>query len=306
MKALQYNVPLKAGTTLKLALFSDIHFDSLDCDKATLKKHLDFCLKDGRYILIGGDLFDAILLRDGKRAVNHLMEKGDNQLNIKINEIVEFLRPYKDNILFIGRGNHEESILKYSGVDILELTTQLLNAGSKHQIQYGNYANFLRFNFVNKSNRSLLHYDIFENHGAGGNSPVTKGMIDFNRIAKGTLTDLIWLGHKHNAIADYSDPIMYLDQNGEVKMKNRQCIQTPSYQRGRTVDDHNVNFAERFYSHQALPGFGSIELTPFWTDDKYQLNADVKIIVNPYAKIGELQSYKLKVLQKQRENNLQK
>ena len=306
MKALQYNVPLKAGTTLKLALFSDIHFDSLDCDKATLKKHLDFCLKDGRYILIGGDLFDAILLRDGKRAVNHLMEKGDNQLNIKINEIVEFLRPYKDNILFIGRGNHEESILKYSGVDILELTTQLLNAGSKHQIQYGNYANFLRFNFVNKSNRSLLHYDIFENHGAGGNSPVTKGMIDFNRIAKGTLTDLIWLGHKHNAIADYSDPIMYLDQNGEVKMKNRQCIQTPSYQRGRTVDDHNVNFAERFYSHQALPGFGSIELTPFWTDDKYQLNADVKIIVNPYAKIGELQSYKLKILQKQRENNLQK
>ncbi|MBO4622537.1 MAG: metallophosphoesterase [Bacilli bacterium] len=306
MKALQYNVPLKAGTTLKLALFSDIHFDSPDCDKATLKKHLDFCLKDGRYILIGGDLFDAILLRDGKRAVNHLMEKGDNQLNIKINEIVEFLRPYKDNILFIGRGNHEESILKYSGVDILELTTQLLNAGSKHQIQYGNYANFLRFNFVNKSNRSLLHYDIFENHGAGGNSPVTKGMIDFNRIAKGTLTDLIWLGHKHNAIADYSDPIMYLDQNGEVKMKNRQCIQTPSYQRGRTVDDHNVNFAERFYSHQALPGFGSIELTPFWTDDKYQLNADVKIIVNPYAKIGELQSYKLKVLQKQRENNLQK
>lgn len=306
MKALQYNVPLKAGTTLKLALFSDIHFDSPDCDKTTLKKHLDFCLKDGRYILIGGDLFDAILLRDGKRAVNHLMEKGDNQLNTKINAIVEFLKPYKDIILFIGRGNHEESILKYSGVDILELVTQLLNAGSKHQIQYGNYANFLRFNFVNKSNRSLLHYDIFENHGAGGNSPVTKGMIDFNRIAKGTLTDLIWLGHKHNAIADYSDPIMYLDQNGEVKMKNRQCIQTPSYQKGRTVDDHNVNFAERFYSHQALPGFGSIELTPFWADDKYQLNADVKIIVNPYAKIGELQSYKLKVLQKQRENNLQK
>lgn len=306
MKALQYNVPLKAGTTLKLALFSDIHFDSPDCDKTTLKKHLDFCLKDGRYVLIGGDLFDAILLRDGKRAVNHLMEKGDNQLNTKINTIVEFLKPYKDIILFIGRGNHEESILKYSGVDILELVTQLLNAGNKHQIQYGNYANFLRFNFVNKSNRSLLHYDIFENHGAGGNSPVTKGMIDFNRIAKGTLTDLIWLGHKHNAIADYSDPIMYLDQNGEVKMKNRQCIQTPSYQKGRTVDDHNVNFAERFYSHQALPGFGSIELTPFWADDKYQLNADVKIIVNPYAKIGELQSYKLKVLQKQRENNLQK
>lgn len=306
MKALQYNVPLKAGTTLKLGLFSDIHFDSPDCDKTILKKHLDFCLKDGRYILIGGDLFDAILLRDGKRAVNHLMEKTDNQLNVKINEVVEFLRPYKDNILFIGRGNHEESILKYSGLDVLEMTIQLLNSQSKHQIQLGNYANFIRFNFINNNNRSVLHYDMFQNHGAGGNSPVTKGMIDFNRIMKGTLADLIWIGHKHHAIADFSDPIMYIDQTGEVRMKNRQSIQTPSYQKGRTVDDHNINFAERFYSHQALQGFGSLELTPRSIDGKYQLDTDIRIITNPYAKIGELQSYKLKLMQRQKENNLQK
>ena len=224
MKALQYNVPLKAGTTLKLALFSDLHFDSPDCDKAVLKKHLDFCLKEGRYILIGGDLFDAILLKDQKRAVNHLMENTDNQLNTKINAVVDFLRPYKDNILFIGRGNHEESILKYSGVDILQLTTQLLNAEGKHQIQYGNYANFLRFNFIDNRNKSVLHYDIFENHGAGGAAPQTKGMLDFSRMAKGTLADLIWMGHKHNALADYSDPVMYIDQKGEVRMKNRQFI----------------------------------------------------------------------------------
>ena len=301
MKALQYNVPLKAGTTLKLALFSDIHFDSPDCDKSTLKKHLDFCLRDGRYILIGGDLFDAILLRDSKRAANHLMEKNDNQINIKINEVVDFLTPYKNNILFIGRGNHEESILKYSGIDILELVTQLLNSKDKHKIQYGNYANFLRFNFVDKNNHSKAHYDIFQNHGAGGNAPVTKGIIDFNRIGKGTLADLIWIGHRHNSIIDYSDPIMYIDQNGEVKLKNRQCIQTPSYQKGRTVDDHNINFAERFYSHQALQGFGSVELTPRWLNNKYQIDSDIKIITNPYAKIGELKSYKLKVLQKFKE-----
>lgn len=301
MKAIQYSTPIKAGTTLKLGLFSDIHFDSPDCDKATLKKHLDFCLKDGRYILIGGDLFDAILLRDGKRAVNHLMEKTDNQLNVKINEVVNFLLPYKDNILFIGRGNHEESILKYSGLDVLEMVIQLLNSQGKHQVQLGNYANFLRFNFVNKNNKSVLHYDVFQNHGAGGNAPQTKGMLDFSRIAKGTAADLIWIGHKHNSLVDYSDPIMYVDQFGEVKMKNRQCIQTPSYQKGRTVDDHNINFAERFYSHQALQGFGSLELTPRWYDDKYQLDTDIKIITNPYAKIGELQSYKLKVLQKQKD-----
>ena len=302
MKAVQYNIPLKANNALKLGLFSDIHFDSPDCDKVTLKKHFDYCLKDNRYILIGGDLFDAILLKDQKRAVNHLMEKNDNQLNVKINEIVEFLKPYQHLILFIGRGNHEESILKYNGLDVLQIVTQLLNSKSKHQIQFGNYANFLRFNFLDNRGKSVLHYDIFENHGAGANAPQTKGMLDFSRIAKGTVADLIWIGHKHNAIADYSDPIMYIDRAGEVKMKNRQFLQTPSYQKGRTVNDHNINFAERFYSHQALPGFGSVELIPSIDNGKYTLNSDVRIIVNPNAKVGDLQTYRLKLIERQKQS----
>jgi predicted phosphodiesterase len=302
MKAVQYNIPLKANNALKLGLFSDIHFDSPDCDKVTLKKHFDYCLKDNRYIIIGGDLFDAILLKDQKRAVNHLMEKNDNQLNVKINEIVEFLKPYQHLILFIGRGNHEESILKYNGLDVLQIVTQLLNSKSKHQIQFGNYANFLRFNFLDNRGKSVLHYDIFENHGAGANAPQTKGMLDFSRIAKGTVADLIWIGHKHNAIADYSDPIMYIDRAGEVKMKNRQFLQTPSYQKGRTVNDHNINFAERFYSHQALPGFGSVELIPSIDNGKYTLNSDVRIVVNPNAKVGDLQTYRLKLIERQKQS----
>jgi hypothetical protein len=184
----------------------------------------------------------------------------------------------------------------------LQIVTQLLNSKSKHQIQFGNYANFLRFNFLDNRGKSVLHYDIFENHGAGANAPQTKGMLDFSRIAKGTVADLIWIGHKHNAIADYSDPIMYIDRAGEVKMKNRQFLQTPSYQKGRTVNDHNINFAERFYSHQALPGFGSVELIPSIDNGKYTLNSDVRIVVNPNAKVGDLQTYRLKLIERQKQS----
>ena len=302
MKALQYNVPLKAGTTLKLALFSDIHFDSPDCDKITLKKHFDYCLKDGRYILINGDLFDAILLKDQKRAVNHLMEKNDNQLNTKINAVVEFLRPYKNNILFIGRGNHEESILKYSGLDVLEMTGQILNTDSKnkHKIEIGNYSNFLRFNFVDKNNKPKTHYDIFLHHGLGGSAPVSAGMIDFNRMSTSIVADLIAIGHKHRAIQNNSQPIMYADQNGEIKIKNRQFIQTPSYQKNKTMTNE-INFGEKFYTNTAVPGFGSIDLTPFWDEDKYKINADIKIITNPYIKVGKMDMIKLKIMQKQKE-----
>ena len=106
MKAFEFTTSFKANIPTKLGLFSDIHWDSPDCDKETLMQHLNYCRLDGRYILINGDFFDAILLGDKKRATPSVIEHKDNQLNVKINEAYEFLKPYQKNILFIGAVDH--------------------------------------------------------------------------------------------------------------------------------------------------------------------------------------------------------
>lgn len=303
MKAFEFTTDAKAGKVIKLALFSDVHFDSPDCDRETLKKHLDFCLKDGRYILFGGDLFDAILLKDQKRAVPHLIENTDCQLNKKLDDIYNFLKPYQHLILFMGRGNHEESILKYNGLDVLQMLATMLNMGQEHKILVGNYANFLRFS-AKDSTGKLCFYDIYQHHGAGGAAPQTKGMLDFAAMAKGVNTDLIWCGHKHNALVDYSTPIMSINTQGDVVLKNRQCIMTPSYQKGRTID-YNANFAERFYSHTALSGFGELNLRIERAGKelggkhkRFVFVPDVKITTIPSITIGTVQTAKL--LQKTR------
>ena len=292
MKAYSWVAPAKAGQVIKLALFSDVHFDSPDCDRETLKKHLDYCLKDGRYILINGDFFDMIILGDRKRATPHHITNTDNQLNVKLNEAYEFLKPYQKNILFFGRGNHEESIMKYNGLDVLEMLTTMLNMGSEHKILYGNYTNFLRFTFKEK-NRNEYNYDIYAHHGCGGSAPATKGMLDFGALAKGINADLIWLGHKHNSLIDYSSPVMHIDRNGDVILKNRQCIETPSYQKGRTID-YNVSFAERFYNHTALSGFGEVNLRCAGGKKGYQIIPDIKITTIPQIIIGKAQTAMLK------------
>ena len=292
MKAFSWVAPAKAGQVIKLALFSDIHFDSPDCDRETLKKHLDYCLKDGRYILINGDFFDMIILGDRKRATPHHITNTDNQLNVKLNEAYEFLKPYQNNILFFGRGNHEESIMKYNGLDVLEMLTTMLNMGSEHKILYGNYTNFLRFTFKEK-NRNEYNYDIYAHHGCGGSAPATKGMLDFGALAKGINADLIWLGHKHNSLVDYSAPVMHIDRNGDVILKNRQCIETPSYQKGRTID-YNANFAERFYNHTALSGFGEVNLRCAGGKKGYQIIPEIKITTIPQIIIGRAQTAMLK------------
>lgn len=292
MKCFEFLTDAKAGKVIKLALFSDIHYDSPDCDRATLKKHFDFCLKDGRYILIGGDLFDAILLGDKKRAVPHLIENTDGQLNKKLEDIYYFLKPYQHLILFMGRGNHEESIMKYNGLDVLSMLATMLNMGQEHKILVGNYANFLRFTFKKPSDRREFHYDIFQHHGAGGNAPVTKGIIDWNRIGKSVNADLIWTGHRHNAIIDASDPVLVIEQNGDVVLKNRQCIQTPSYQKGKSIGD-GINFAERIYTNSALCGFGELNLKCTYGNDTYYIAPELKITTVPAITIGKLQTAKL-------------
>ena len=293
MKAFQFDTTIRANVPLKLALFSDTHVDSPNFDEPTFVEHAKYCLEDQRYMLFGGDIFDAILRTDHKRAVNSLLEKGDNQLNIKLDKAYELLKPYQEQILFFGTGNHEFSCTKYNGVDLLEVLAKMLNAGSKHQIVVGNYANFLRFNFKEPRGKSAAHYDIYQHHGMGSSSAaVTKGMIDFNRIAKGANVDLIWIGHRHNAIIDASDPIMYLDQNGNVVLKNRQCIMTPSYQKGRTIDP-NINFAERMYSHTALSGFGQLNLTPTSRDGKYEIIPDLKLTNKTGQVLGVVQAAKI-------------
>lgn len=294
MKAIQFNTEIKANVPLKFALFSDIHGDSPEFDKLSFVEHASYCLKDQRYMLFGGDMFDAIIRTDHKRAVNSLLEKGDNQLNIKLDKLYELLKPYQNQILFFGRGNHEESVLKYNGIDLLELLAKMLNAGREHKIVVGNYANFIRFNFQDSRGKSAAHYDIFQHHGMGASAPVTKGMIDFNRIAKGVTADLIWIGHKHQAVIDASDPIMYVAPNGSVILKNRQCIMTPSYQKGRTIDP-NVNFAERMYSHTAISGFGQVNLTPVCNGNgNYQIVPDIKLTNRPMQILGQIQSAKIR------------
>lgn len=303
MKVFEWISPLKAGQVIKVALISDPHMDSPDCDTEKLKSDLDYCKKDGRYILFDGDLVDAIIMSDKKRAVPHLITNTDNQLNVKLENIYNFLKPYQENILFIGRGNHEESILKYNGLDIIEMLVTMLNMGQKHKILRGNYANFLRFTFKSEGkNKQKFCYDIFAHHGCGGSAPATKGMLDFGSLAKGVNADLIWIGHKHNALIDYSTPIMYIDENGNVVMKNRQCIETPSYQKGRTID-YNVNFAERLYNHTALSGFGELNLRVVAGNRSkgerdYKIIPEIKITTRPSITIGQAQTATL--IQKER------
>lgn len=304
MKAINFVSEFAAQKPLKLAFISDVHLDSPDADLVSFKRDLEICRKENRFIIFGGDLFDAILHTDQKRYTpSRSSDNRDDQINAKLELAYSLLKDYVNNIIFIARGNHCDVILKYTSTDILDLLIKQLNPlKTNGEIILGNYQNFLRFDFIKKCNgKSLAHFDVLQHHGSGGSAPITKGAIDFNRLIHGTMADLVVIGHKHHANFLASDPIQYIDINGEVKIKNRQAIMTPSYSKGRTID-YNVNFAERFYTHQSLSGFASLDLTPTWEDNKAALKSDIAMRINSVAKIGDLQNVLIKKKLNDRQN----
>ena len=96
-----------------MLFISDVHLDSVHCDRDKLKQHLDLALKRNAPVFIFGDLLDLMQGKYDPRS-----NKGD--LNPKynsskyidevINDVVEFLTPYKEVLAFYSPGNHETSV----------------------------------------------------------------------------------------------------------------------------------------------------------------------------------------------------
>jgi len=187
--------------TLKLLLRSDAHHDSVNNLRDLEKRHLEEAVRDGAYILDAGDLFDAMQGRnDPRRGYQDLRPEFvvPNYFDAIVDDAAKFYAPYADRFLLIGKGNHELSVLKNTQIDLTSRLTEKL------KVNTGGVGGWIKFKFEKimpsgkTGNRCSVK--IKYHHGAGGNAPVTKGVIDTNRQAVYLPdADVVWNGHNHKA-----------------------------------------------------------------------------------------------------------
>ena len=124
--------------------------------------------------------------------------------------------------------------------------------------------------------------DIFLHHFNGGSSPVTKGMIDFNRIITANQADLYIGSHKHNNF-ETTYPLTYVTEDGRLETKDRKAIMTPPYTNPVNTGKE-TSWTDTFYGRQALPGYAKLELMPYSLKYKgqtiYKLRNNIHIISN--------------------------
>jgi hypothetical protein len=195
----RFDLP-RVGSEQWVLLQSDVHWDNPHCKRDLLIEHLEKAKERNAPIMDAGDFFCAMQGKyDPRGSYSDLRPehaKG-NYFDALVATGAEFLKPYAHLLTLRAWGNHETAILKRQQTDLTERLTERLKAmGSPAQT--GQFSGFVRFHIKHAHTRHKS-FDLYYHHGYGGGGPVTRGVIQTNRMAAFVDTDLVWSGHTHDA-----------------------------------------------------------------------------------------------------------
>ena len=160
-------------------LRSDAHHDNPHSDNLMEKRHLDECVERKGFVLDNGDAFCAMQGKGDPRASKDDIKeehKGGNYLDKLVDTYAEFLKPYAESILVMGKGNHESAVYKHRETDLTQRLVNLLNGKTNANIKAGQIANWIgiRGRTIKGSRKSHGTLWLYMFHGAGGEDPSPK------------------------------------------------------------------------------------------------------------------------------------
>ncbi len=213
-------------------LMSDLHLGSINSDHDAIIADLQRAKEIGARVLINGDVFDAIGPKDRRYDLVSLhpsVARSKDLTKAIVEMAKEILAPYAGIIDVIGIGNHEEAWIAYCNTDPVRRLIEELNAdGGK--IVHGSFWGYINTLFAVSGHRKRARHKLLYLHGTGGDSPVTKGTIDFNRKGRSWQYDTLTFGHKHNIVCSV-EQIGDVSERGKYSERRQLNLQTGSYYR---------------------------------------------------------------------------
>jgi len=194
---------INSSFTQRFLITSDRHHDSIYCNRDLELKHLKEAKDTDAYIIDVGDLLDAMQGRyDKRRSYTDLRPeyKDGAYYDLIVKDAAKFYEPFAENFLLLGRGNHDNGVIKHANTDVLSNLAFLLNQKRKTPLCVGGYGGWIILHFDHGEkggNRSSVK--IKYHHGSGGEAPVTRGVIQTNRqMVYIPDADVIINAHSHN------------------------------------------------------------------------------------------------------------
>ena len=253
MIVLTKDIPYKYGDTIKILPLFDIHMGNTLCDEKALKKDLE-AVDDQTYIIGGGDWLDSIIVKDSKRYRKSMdSTEGDDVIDEQINRMFYMVEPYKDRIIGLGTGNHEDSIVSHCSTNPIKRLCAALD------VPFLGISSLIRLRFREKDGRGRTVL-IRMHHGWGGGSR-TQGadLTKFSKDVANWDADLFLYGHVHRR---QDDRVPRLGLVGEKLIsKPKVMVICGTYLKTYT-QDHNVSYSEAKGYPPTEIGAPTIEITP--------------------------------------------
>lgn len=199
-------MPYGSGSKLKVLLTSDVHFDSMKCDRKMLKRHFDEAVAQKAIIIIAGDWFDAMQGKWDPRGNKDELRpeyRTGAYFDSVIDDTVEFLMQYP--VALLALGNHETSVQKRHEINLSERVVALMRSRG-HGIRLGGYGGWVKFRGADseyspedRGGKSVaLKLKYF--HGSGGGGMMTHGVLSTRRQASFLPdADVVLNGHTHDS-----------------------------------------------------------------------------------------------------------
>lgn len=204
MEIVQNTMPYASGVPFRLAMFADLHVGSSQFARRRFKAWLaEEAAKPNTWFMANGDMWDALVPVDLRRfrmsAIDpHYLRDSvnvDNVVDKQLWDFIEMVDPYKHQFIGMGRGNHEDKLLKHFGVDLISTACKVLG------IRDLGYSSLIRLKFRYHTGQSRTRrVNIFAHHGFGGSGRGLSG--DVNKYFLSTVpyypnNHLYVLSHTH-------------------------------------------------------------------------------------------------------------
>lgn len=228
-------------------LTGDRHLDSADSDHAMQVKHLRQAQERDAGVIDVGDVLDAMQGRSDPRRMKGVGRPDSaivaNYLDRIVVDAAEMLAPYARRFVVIGRGNHEQSILRHCETDLTERLCERISLLSGTKVHSGGYGGWVRF-VVRWSTKGGLALNLKYFHGSGGGGLMSHGTLATRRMASWTPdADVLVSGHTHDQwLVTLSRE--RLGASGRVYLDEQHHVRTPSY-KDEYVDGYDGWHVER-------------------------------------------------------------
>ena len=254
---------------LRIKPLADVHYGNSYCDIKAFKSFLDDA-DDNTYFLGVGDILDSIIVKDKRYSKSADATESDAIINAVTFDMIDILTPYRDKILGLGRGNHEQTVVDKCSVDPIDIMCRVL------KIRYLGYSYQVKISFGKNS------IQIYAHHGWGGSSRTRGGsMTKYGNDTVNYDADIYLYGHDHKLQHDCTEELAI--RNNKWVSKSRLVCLCGSFLKTRssTID-------APYSEIKALPPtpIGGLNIYIKPTSN----GLDMSVIISRYSHTGDIES----------------